>query len=330
MVRAGIWGAGMSGDGRLGADAVAAPDITTARVTSGRRPKPPWLRVRAPGGDKYAHLKRVLRKRGLYTVCEEARCPNVGECWGGGTATFMVLGDVFTRGCRFCAVTSGNPGGKVDAEEPANVAGAVHAMGPDYVVVTMVNRDDLPDQGAAHVAECIRAIRRRAPDVLVEALVGDFSGRLDLVDLVCDAGPDVLAHNVETVESMQALVRDQRAEFEQSLAVLERAKAHRLAPYTKSSMMLGLGERDDEVIAAMSALRRCGVDFLTLGQYLQPTPGHLPVRYFVTPEMFDAYRRKAEAIGFRYVASGPLVRSSYRAGELFIGTVIRSAGALSV
>ncbi len=316
----------MSGEGRPAASAPVAPDIAAAVVTSGRRPKPPWLRVRAPGGENYTHLKQVLRERGLHTVCEEARCPNVGECWGGGTATFMVLGDVCTRGCRFCAVNSGNPGGTVDPEEPANLAGAIHAMGLDYVVLTMVNRDDLPDEGAAHVAECIRSIRRRAPEVLVEALIGDFSGRLDLVDVVCDAGPDVLAHNIETVESMQALVRDQRAGFEQSLAVLEHAKGHHLAPFTKSSMMLGLGERRDEVIAAMRALRRCGVDFLTLGQYLQPTTGHLPVQAFVAPEIFDQYRRRGEAIGFRYVASGPLVRSSYRAGELFIGTLIRSGG----
>ncbi len=320
----------MSGGVRPGVNAPVGPDIAVATVTSGRLPKPPWLRVRAPGGENYTHIKQVLRERGLYTVCEEARCPNVGECWGGGTATFMVLGDVCTRGCRFCAVNSGNPGGTVDAEEPANLAGAIQAMGLDYVVLTMVNRDDLPDQGAAHVAACIRSIRQRAPDVLVEALIGDFSGRLDLVDVVCNAGPDVLAHNVETVASMQALVRDQRAGFEQSLAVLEHAKAHRLAPCTKSSLMLGLGECDDEVIAAMRALRRRGVDFLTLGQYLQPTPGHLPVRDFVPPEMFDAYRRRAEAIGFRYVASGPLVRSSYRAGELFIGALLRSGGEMPV
>lgn len=320
----------MSGEGRSVATTPAAPDIADAAGSSGRRAKPPWLRVRAPGGENYAHLKRVLREHGLYTVCEEARCPNVGECWGGGTATFMVLGDVCTRGCRFCAVNSGDPGGAVDVEEPAKLAEAIGAMGLDYAVLTMVNRDDLPDEGAAHVAECIRSIKRRAPDVLVEALIGDFSGRLDLVDVVCDAGPDVLAHNVETVESMQALVRDRRAGFEQSLAVLEHAKAHRLAPYTKSSMMLGLGERDDEVIAAMHALRRRGVDFLTLGQYLQPTAAHLPVRNFVTPDRFDAYRLRAEAIGFRYVASGPLVRSSYRAGELFIGSLIRSAGEITV
>jgi lipoic acid synthetase len=281
--------------------------------------------VRAPGGENYAHLKQVLRERGLYTVCEEARCPNVGECWGGGTATFMVLGDVCTRGCRFCAVTSGNPGGRIDTDEPDNLADAVRAMGLDYVVLTMVNRDDLPDEGAAHVAQCVRAIKRAAPDVLVEALIGDFSGRKDLVDVVCDARPDVLAHNIETVESMQELVRDRRATFARSLDVLQHAKEHPLQPYTKSSIMVGLGERADEVHAAMVALRAHGVDFLTLGQYLQPSPAHLPVREFVSPEAFDAYREQGERLGFRYVASGPLVRSSYRAGEMFIRSLIRSA-----
>lgn len=298
--------------------------VRGGRATPGRVPKPDWLRVRAPGGDTYAHLKQVLRRRGLYTVCEEARCPNVGECWGGGTATFMVLGDVCTRGCRFCAVSSGDPGGLVDEREPDNIADAVHAMGLDYVVLTMVNRDDLADEGAAHVAACIRAIKRRAPDVLVEALIGDFSGREELVDQVCDAAPDVLAHNIETVESLQETVRDRRSGFARSLGVLGRAAGHRFAPYTKSSIMLGLGEREDEVVAAMRALRRHRVDFLTLGQYLQPTSRHLPVQEFIAPEAFDAHRRRAERMGFRYVAAGPLVRSSYRAGELFIRTLIKT------
>jgi len=304
--------------------AAGLPVVRGPSATRGRQPKPSWLRVRAPGGESYAHLKQVLRDRGLYTVCEEARCPNVGECWGGGTATFMILGDVCTRGCRFCAVSSGNPGSVTDEQEPFNVADAVHAMGLDYVVLTMVNRDDLEDEGAAHVAACVRAIKSRAPDVLVEALIGDFNGRLDLVDTVCDAAPDVLAHNIETVERLQATVRDRRASFRQSLDVLAHARRHRLAPYTKSSIMLGLGERDDEVSAAMRALRRHQVDFLTLGQYLQPTPGHLPVREFVTPEAFDEHRRRGEGMGFRYVAAGPLVRSSYRAGELFIRTLIKA------
>jgi lipoic acid synthetase len=293
-------------------------------ATPGRAPKPPWLRVQAPGGDSYAHLKQVLREHGLHTVCEEARCPNVGECWGGGTATFMVLGDLCTRGCRFCAVHSGNPGGRIDAAEPAKLADAVHAMGLDYVVLTMVNRDDLPDEGAAHVAACIRAIKGASPEVLVEALVGDFSGRRELVDVVCDARPEVFAHNIETVERLQQRVRDRRCDFERSLGVLAHARAHAAAPYTKSSIMLGVGERPDEVRAAMHALRRRGVDLLTLGQYLQPGPGYLPVHEFVHPDEFDAYRRDGETMGFRYVASGPLVRSSYRAGELFVRHLIAS------
>lgn len=293
-------------------------------ATAGRRSKPDWLRVQAPGGENYAHLKQVLRERGLYTVCEEARCPNVGECWGGGTATFMLLGDVCTRGCRFCAVNSGDPGGTVDVHEPEKVADAVDAMGLDYVVLTMVNRDDLADEGAQHVAACIGAIKRRTPHVLIEALVGDFSGRDDLIDVVCDAAPDVLAHNIETVERLQTAVRDRRSRFKRSLEVLLRAKSHHLSPHTKSSIMLGLGERDDEIIETMRALRRHEVDFLTLGQYLQPTPVHLPVQEYIHPTTFDAHRQKGEALGFYYVAAGPLVRSSYRAGELFIRALIES------
>ena len=286
--------------------------------------KPDWLRVQAPGGGNYAHLKKVLRERGLHTVCEEARCPNVGECWGGGTATFMVLGDVCTRGCRFCAVNSGNPGGAVDVHEPEKLAEAVDATGLDYVVLTMVNRDDLEDEGARHVAACIGAIKRRTPQVFVEALIGDFSGRDRLVDVVCDAAPDVLAHNIETVERLQTAVRDRRSGFKRSLGVLSRANAHHLSPHTKSSIMLGLGEREDEIVEAMKALRQHGVDFLTLGQYLQPTPSHFPIQEYVHPTTFDAHREKGEALGFHYVASGPLVRSSYRAGEHFIRASIAS------
>ena len=287
-------------------------------AAGGREPKPPWLRVRPPGGETYARLKQVVHGRGLHTVCEEARCPNLGECWGGGTATFMVLGDVCTRGCRFCAVGSGDPGGAVDPAEPQKVAAAVAAMGLDYVVLTMVNRDDLADEGAGHVARCIEEIKRGAPGVLVEALIGDFSGRLDMVDKVCDARPDVMAHNIETVSRLQGTVRDRRSGYAQSLRLLERAKAHRLSSYTKSSIMLGLGERPDEVLEAMHDLQAHGVDFITLGQYLQPTPGHLEVREFVSPASFDAYREQAEEMGFLYAASGPLVRSSYRAGEFFV------------
>ncbi|MFQ5742564.1 MAG: lipoyl synthase [Acidobacteriota bacterium] len=290
------------------------------------RRKPDWLRVRPPGGANYARLKEIVRGRDLHTVCEEAHCPNLGECWQGGTATFMVLGDACTRGCSFCAVTSGNPGGRIDSREPTRLAEAVAAMGLDYVVLTMVDRDDLPDGGAGHVASCIAAIKDRHPQLLVEALVGDFRGELEAVDRVCNAGPEVLAHNVETVERLQRRVRDRRAGFRQSLRVLARAKAHRLSPYTKSSIMLGLGEKEDEVLSTMWDLRQRGVDFLTLGQYLQPTRRHLEVQEYVSPARFDRLRRRAESLGFLYVASGPLVRSSYRAGEFFVRSLLLTGG----
>jgi len=288
-----------------------------------RARKPDWLRVRAPGGPSYAHLKQVLRSRNLFTVCEEAHCPNVGECWGGGTATFMVLGEICTRGCRFCAVTSGDPGGRVDAQEPENVAAAAAEMSLDYVVLTMVDRDDLPDGGAGQVAACVEAIKERTPEIIVEALVGDFRGDEEAIDTICNGRPDVFSHNVETVERLQQAVRDRRCGYEQSLEVLARAKAHSLSPYTKSSIMLGLGETEDELVATMRDLRRHGVDFLTLGQYLQPSHRHLAVREFVSPEQFERLQNLAESLGFSYVASGPLVRSSYRAGEFFVRSLLR-------
>ncbi len=293
-----------------------------------RTPKPDWLRVRAPGGPSYAHLKQVLRDRGLYTVCEEAHCPNVGECWGGGTATFMVLGEICTRGCRFCAVTSGDPAGKVDKQEPDNVASAAAEMGLDYLVLTMVDRDDLPDGGAAHVASCIGAIKELSPDIIVEALVSDFRGDEDAIDEICSGRPDVFSHNVETVRRLQSAVRDRRCSYEQSLEVLARAKEHSLSPYTKSSIMLGLGETVDELLATMRDLRQRGVDFLTLGQYLQPSHRHLAVQEFVPPEQFEELQSLAESLGFSYVASGPLVRSSYRAGEFFVRSLLRGREAV--
>lgn len=288
-----------------------------------RARKPDWLRVRAPGGDSYTFLKKTLRERGLYTVCEEAHCPNVGECWGGGTATFMLLGDVCTRGCRFCAVTTGDPGGRVDAEEPRKLAESVSMLGLRYVVLTMVDRDDLADGGAAHVGECIEHLKVHQPELIVEALVGDFRGDGDAVDTVCESGVDVFAHNIETVEHLQRTVRDARCGYRQTLDVLAHARAHRLGPYTKSSIMLGLGETEPQIRATMRDLRGVGVDFLTLGQYLQPTPRHLPVKEWVTPARFDELRQMGEEEGFLYVASGPLVRSSYRAGEFFVESLVR-------
>jgi len=238
----------------------------------------------------------------------------------------MVLGEVCTRGCRFCAVTSGDPAGLVDEIEPDNVAAAVVEMGLEYVVLTMVDRDDLPDGGAGHVASCIEAIKQRDAEVLVEALVSDFGGDVRAIDRVCAGRPDVFSHNIETVERLQLSVRDRRCSYAQSLEVLARAKVHSLSPYTKSSIMLGLGETEDELLAAMQDLRRIGVDFLTLGQYLQPSSRHLEVHEFVPPQQFKRFQELAESLGFLYAASGPLVRSSYRAGEFFVRSLLLSRG----
>ena len=279
--------------------------------------------MRPPGGETYAHLKDLLRSLGLHTVCEEAHCPNVGECWGGGTATIMLLGDVCTRGCRFCAVASGNPRGAIDVDEPRKVAMAIAELDLSYVVLTSVDRDDLRDGGAAHFARTVREIKSRRPDMLVEALIPDFRGDLDAVREVVESGVDVLDHNIETVERLQATVRDRRATYAQSLRVLAGAKAMQPDLYTKSSIMLGLGEEEREVVATMRDLRVAGVDIVTLGQYLRPSSWHLPVARYVPPEDFDRYREIGESLGFLYVASGPLVRSSYRAGELFTENVIR-------
>lgn len=285
--------------------------------------KPSWLKVKAPGGETHQRLKKLLRERNLHTVCEEASCPNVGECWGSGTATFMLLGDVCTRACKFCNVKLGNPRGLVDDLEPEKTAEAVATLGLEYIVLTMVNRDDLPDQGAQHVARTIRLIRAAAPELLLETLVGDFRGDRDCIAAVVDAAPHVFGHNLETTEPLQRRVRDHRASYAQSLGVLELAK--KLAPerFTKSSLMLGLGETDADLEKSFRDLRAAGVDFLTLGQYLRPTQDHLPVERFITPMEFDEWRDRALAHGFKYVASGPLVRSSYRAGEFYLSSLIR-------
>ncbi len=285
--------------------------------------KPDWLRVKPPSGESYAHLKSLFRSLDLHTVCEEAHCPNVWECWGGGTATIMLMGDACTRGCRFCAVTSGNPHGLLDLDEPRKVAIALAEMDLSYVVLTSVDRDDLADGGAGHFAKTIREIKARRPDMIVEALIPDFQGDMEAVRAVVDAGVDVLDHNVETVERLQAVVRDRRATFAQSLAVLRGAKDARRDLYTKSSIMLGLGETREEVLRTMRDLRAADVDIVTLGQYLRPSDWHLPVQEYVSPETFDALREAGEALGFLYVAAGPLVRSSYRAGEFFMEKVIR-------
>ena len=279
-----------------------------------------------PAGERFAEIKSVLRDRDLHTVCEEASCPNMGECWSGrngpGTATFMLMGDRCSRGCNFCDVATGGME-PLDPEEPENVAEAVAEIGLDYVVLTSVDRDDLSDQGAGHFAETIRAIRDHHPGVLIEALVPDFQGEPDLVREIIDARPDVFAHNVETVERLQWPVRDRRAGYEQSLAVLDQVDRESDV-YTKTSLMLGVGEHDHEVYQTLSDVREVGVDVVTLGQYLQPSRSHLDVADYVHPAKFDTWRDVAEEdLGFLYCASGPMVRSSYRAGELFVDALLR-------
>jgi lipoic acid synthetase len=299
--------------------------MSTTAPPSRFAPKPAWLKVRAPGGERYTTLKETFRALDLHTVCEEARCPNVGECWSEGTATIMLLGDTCTRGCRFCAVTTGNPRGAVDGREPEHVARALSRMPLKYVVMTMVDRDDLLDGGASHVAKTVRRLKELCPEMLVETLLGDFGGHLDHVDTTVDARPDVWAHNLEVVHRLQRSIRDVRCSYEQSLGVLRRAKERVAATITKSSLMVGIGETDDEVLEAMRDLRSAGVDVLTLGQYLRPTPKHAPVHRFVTPERFDQFAREGRELGFAFVASGPLVRSSYKAAEVFVASSLRPA-----
>jgi len=291
--------------------------------------RPPWLKVRLPVGPTYERVREVMRRYRLHTVCQSALCPNIGECWGSGTATFMILGDVCTRGCRFCAVTHGNPRGVVDLTEPERVAEAVAELGLTYVVLTSVCRDDLPDGGASVFAETVRAIKRLDPSILVETLIPDFGGDPEAVAEVVRAGPDVVGHNVETVRRLTPLVRDRRASFDRSLRVLRTVKEIRKDVLTKSSLMLGLGETDEEVVSALEELRSVGVDIVTMGQYLRPldAPMYLPVVEYVTPERFRRLEEAAYRIGFLYVASGPLVRSSYLAGEAYVRAVLRRAHA---
>lgn len=280
--------------------------------------KPPWLKVKMPGSPRYHTLKKRARQLALSTVCEEARCPNIGECWGGGTATFMVLGDTCTRGCRFCAVKTSKLGVPLDPYEPMNLAMAIAEMDLDYVVVTSVDRDDLPDGGAEHFAQCIRAVRHAAPKTKIEVLIPDFRGEISHLQKVVDARPEVIAQNLETVERLTYPVRDRKAGYQQTLDMLAAIKTIDPKMLTKSSLMVGLGESEEEMRQAMQALRDVDVDFLTVGQYLQPTPKLLKVEAFIPPEQFDRYEKMGLELGFKYVASGPLVRSSYKAGEFFI------------
>jgi len=282
--------------------------------------------VRWPTGEKYETIKGILRHHNLHTVCEEANCPNVAECWGGGTATFMLMGDTCTRGCRFCMVKSGNPHGALDAFEPLKIAKTIAALGLRYVVITSVDRDDLPDGGAGHFGATIRAIKHHNPDVIVEVLIPDFQGNIDDVKTILEASPEVVAHNIETTESLTPKARDPRAKYRQSLNVLKSIKELKSTVCSKSSIMLGLGESERDLLTTMRDLREVNVDILTLGQYLRPTKGHLPVSEYVAPERFQHYRQVAEDMGFLYVAAGPFVRSSYRAGEFFLDALIRKNG----
>ena len=302
-------------------------DVGISAVKNGQKPrrdseplvhgdKPKWLRAKMPSGSGYSSTRKIVNEQRLSTVCEESMCPNIGECWNAGTATIMVMGSVCTRACRFCAVDTGNPKGWLDAEEPLNSAKAVQLMGLEYVVITSVDRDDLADGGAAHYAECVREIKKLNPKTAVEALTPDFDGVREHVELVVESGLDVFAQNVETVKRLTHPVRDPRASYEQTIEVLRHAKAHRPEVLTKTSLMLGLGERDNEIMKTMDDLREANVDILTLGQYLRPTPNHLAVERYVTPTEFEAYRTEGLEKGFIEVVAGPMVRSSYRAEQV--------------
>lgn len=306
-----------------------APVGTTANVPVQQKSfltKPDWLKVRAPTGENYTRIKGMLGELKLATVCQEARCPNMGECWSGGTATFMLMGEVCTRGCRFCNVKTGNAKlglPPVDPFEPEKVAYSISQMKLKYVVITSVDRDDMPDQGSDHFARTVKTIKKLDPNLIIEILTPDFCGDEKLIHHLAGSYPDVFAHNVETVERLSPRVRDPRAKYRQSLRVLESVKEFDPTIYTKTSIMLGLGEQDEEIVQTLKDLRGIGCDVVTFGQYLQPTPKHLKVIEYVTPEKFKHWQDVAEGMGFLYVASGPLVRSSYRAGEFFMKGVIK-------
>ena len=292
-------------------------DITDIEVNNQRLPKPSWLRMSVTTTPAYQEVKKQVQEHRLSTVCEEAKCPNIAECWSHGTATIMLMGAICTRACRFCAVDTGNPQGWLDLDEPKNTAITVQLMNLDYVVLTSVNRDDLPDGGAKHYADSIRAIKALCPNTKIEALTPDFQGKKQDVAILLDSGVDVFAQNVETVERLTHPVRDNRAGYWQTLQVLSYAKEYRQDVLTKTSLMLGLGETDDEIIKTMDDMRSSKVDILTLGQYLQPTKNHLPVARYVSPEQFTRFREIGLEMGFFEVAAGPLVRSSYRADKIF-------------
>ncbi|RDW86186.1 lipoate synthase [Aspergillus mulundensis] len=289
---------------------------------------PSWLKTPIPDSKNYQRLKKDLRGLNLHTVCEEARCPNISDCWGGGdkaaaTATIMLMGDTCTRGCRFCSVKTSRAPPPLDPHEPENTAEAISRWGLGYVVLTSVDRDDLVDGGARHFAETVIKIKQKAPNILVECLTGDYAGDLEMVGVVARSGLDVYAHNVETVEALTPHVRDRRATFQQSIRVLEAAKKARPTLITKTSLMLGLGETEEQLWDALRQLRAVNVDVVTFGQYMRPTKRHMAVHEYVTPDQFELWRQRALDMGFLYCASGPLVRSSYKAGEAFIENVLK-------
>lgn len=289
---------------------------------------PSWLKTPIPDNSSFKKIQNDLRGLNLHTVCEEARCPNISDCWGGSsksaaTATIMLMGDTCTRGCRFCSVKTSKAPPPLDPHEPEHTAEALSRWGLGYVVLTSVDRDDLADGGAHHFAETVRKIKSKAPAMLVECLTGDYAGDLEMVKLVATSGLDVYAHNIETVEALTSQVRDRRATFRQSLSVLKAAKQAKPGLITKTSIMLGLGEREEQIFAALRELRATDVDVVTFGQYMRPTKRHMPVHEYVTPDVFELWRVRALEMGFLYVASGPLVRSSYKAGEAFIENVLK-------
>lgn len=286
--------------------------------------KPDWIKIKLSFNDSYAEVKKTLKIKKLHTVCEEALCPNINECWGQKTATIMIMGDVCTRGCRFCNVKTGNPGGYLDPDEPRRVAEAIKEWNLKYVVITSVDRDDLPDGGALHFAKTIKEIKKLNPQILVEPLIPDFQGSINSLKIVLDSEPDVLSHNVETVERLTPILRDRRASYRTSLKVLENSKKLKPDIYTKSSIMLGLGETEEEVIKTLKDLRDVGVDIVTIGQYLRPSSHkkYLEVKEYIHPEKFEYYKEIALEMGFLYCASGPFVRSSYKAHEVFISGII--------
>lgn len=280
--------------------------------------KPDWLKTKIPTGKRYFEIKKELRGRNLFTVCEEAKCPNITKCWNHGTATFMVLGDTCTRACRFCNVKTGNPNGWTDPNEPDHTAESAKSMKINYAVITMVDRDDMEDGGAAHVGKVIRRVKEVNPDIRIEILAGDFHANPDSLKLILDPKPEVFAHNLETIERLTPRVRDARAAYKQSLEVLGMVKELAEYPvFTKSALMLGLGETNEEILEALRDMRRYDVDFVTIGQYMRPTKRHLAIKRFVPPAEFDEIKQEALKMGFKSVASGPLVRSSYMAGEFY-------------